>query len=413
MKLSRRSFIGTAAATAVATRLDATSTPCWTVDGIQLPKWAVEAIRSGVARYMAWRGDDETVAFPLITDIHSHAPGLKTDPVDWNDTKSHVLLQRAIAQAADADFLANLGDMDFDVNILGAAPEWKDVQPVIDGFVKVYEKESKPVLFCLGNHDHARGRYTSRQFGDTFNRGVTQKNGHKTVLSECGTWGYYDIPAKKFRAIFLNTSDEGYGGFSRGQLQFLADAFASAPAGWHAIVLQHIQTPGLMGHWRRFLGDAPLKREGIFMQIVDDFAHRRGGLVQGFHNPPITGEYDKIKWDFSGTKASFAGAFFGHTHLEAHMEIDGVNWVTRPGYGTVPADCPAMGARDPKRELAFKRTQDMMIDLVAIKPAKGLVHVFRFGCGGPASELEYTYCKNAVGVKSKPEGRGYQNRKGF
>lgn len=391
MQISRRSFIGAAAA-AAATGLHADSKPAWTVDGIPLPDWAVATIRAGAARYRAWRGNDETVAFPLITDIHSHAPGLASDPPNWNDPKSHVLFQRAIAHATGSDFLANLGDMDFDVRILdSAAPDWKEVQPVIDGFVKVYEKEPLPVLFSMGNHDHARGRYTSKQFGDTFNRGITQKNGHRTVLSECGSWGYYDIPAKKFRAIFLNTSDEGYAGFSRAQLQFLSNALASAPAGWHAVVLQHIQVPGLMGHWRRFLGDAPLKREGIFMQIVDDFAHHRGDLVQGFNKPPITGEYDKIKWDFANSKAKFAGAFFGHTHLEAHMKIDGVNWVTRPGYGTVPKDCPAMGARDPKTELSFNRRRDMMIDLVAIKPALGAVHVFRFGCGGPASELEYTY----------------------
>jgi hypothetical protein len=33
----------------------------------------------------------------------------------------------------------------------------------------------------------------------------------------------------------------------------------------------------------------------------------------------------------------------------------------------------------------------MMIDLVAVKPEKRVVHVFRFGYGGPESELEYKY----------------------
>ena len=390
MKFSRRTFLGMTAATA-ATRLHAASDPAWAVDGIPLPGWAVAAIQDGTARYRAWKGADETVAFPLITDIHSHAPGFNAAAPNWNDSKSHVVFQRAIAHATGSDFLANLGDMDFDVNILGSAPEWDKVQPVIDGFVKVYEKEPLPTLFSMGNHDHARGRYTSKQFGDTFNRGVNKGKGHDIVLSECGTWGYYDIPAKKFRMVFLNTSDEGYGGMSREQLQFLADTFLAAPEGWHVAVMQHIQAPHILGCWRRFLEPSSMKREMIFMQIVDDFAHHRGDLVQGFHNPPITGEYDKIKWDFSGAKASFVGAFFGHTHLERHMNIDGVNWTTRPGYGTTPRDCIVMGARCPKIELKFNRSRDMMIDLVAVKPAKRAVHVFRFGCGGPKSELAFTY----------------------
>ena len=50
-----------------------------------------------------------------------------------------------------------------------------------------------------------------------------------------------------------------------------------------------------------------------------------------------------------------------------------------------------MGARCPKIELKFNRARDMMIDLVAVKPAKRAVHVFRFGCGGPKSELAFTY----------------------
>ena len=178
---------------------------------------------------------------------------------------------------------------------------------------------------------------------------------------------------------------------SREQLQFLADTFLAAPEGWHVAVMQHIQAPHILGCWRRFLEPSSMKREMIFMQIVDDFAHHRGDLVQGFHNPPITGEYDKIKWDFSNAKASFVGAFFGHTHLERHMNIDGVNWTTRPGYGTTPRDCIVMGARCPKIELKFNRSRDMMIDLVAVKPAKRAVHVFRFGCGGPKSELAFTY----------------------
>lgn len=45
------------------------------VDGVGLPDWAVAEIRDGLVRYRAWKGTDSTVAFPLLTDIHSHIPG--------------------------------------------------------------------------------------------------------------------------------------------------------------------------------------------------------------------------------------------------------------------------------------------------------------------------------------------------
>lgn len=364
------------------------------VDGIPLPDWAVKQIEDGAARYTAWKGADETVVFPLITDIHSHSGGDPAQP-NWRDSKFHILFQRAIAHRVGADYLANLGDLDFDVDILGKAPEWSRVQPVIDSFVKLYEKETLPVLYSMGNHDHAKGRYTSKQFGDTFNRALTEKKGHPVTLSEDGTWGRLDLVAKKFRVIFLNTSDEGYLGVSRAQAQFLADSLASLEDGWTVLVEQHAQMPPFMGSWRRFMGSSgEFKRDCIVMHMLDDFVNRRGDLVEGFHNPPIKGSYDKIAWDFSHAKGALAGDFSGHTHLESNLCIAGVNYVTRPGYGTSPVDCPSFGARDPKRAYGGRGgtpAEQMMIDLVAVKTAKRQVHVFRFGWGGPESELEYAY----------------------
>jgi len=247
--MNRREFIGGAVAASVVSTWSgraaaADAAKPWTVvDGVTLPDWAVREIDDGLARYRAWKGTDLTVAFPLVTDVHSHSPGLNASQ-SWRDQKSHVLFQRAIAAATESDFLVNLGDLDFDVNILGKAPDWMEVQPVIDGFVKAYAAETRPCLFSLGNHDHAKGRYTSKQFGDTFNRGINGPHGHDLHLSECGTWGYLDVASKKFRMVFLNTSDEGYLGLSAKQLQFLSDTLAAAPAGWHVAVMQHANIPG-------------------------------------------------------------------------------------------------------------------------------------------------------------------------
>lgn len=397
MKMERREFIAGAAAFAAfgGKTAMAGEEKSWTkIDDIVLPEWAIASIEDGISRYRSWKGADMTVAFPLVTDVHSHHPGLAA-PKSWRDSKCHILFQRAIAQATDSDFLVNLGDLDFDVNILGKAPEWAQVQAVIDGFVKVYANETRPCLFSVGNHDHAKGRYTSKQFGDTFNRGINAPHGHELHLSECGTWGYLDLAAKKFRMVFLNTSDEGYLGFSVKQMQFLSDTLASAPEGWHVAVMQHANIPEFIASWRRFIGDSNFKRSGIEMQMVEDFANHRGDLVEGFHNPPITGQYGGVKWDFSQAKASLVGVFQGHLHAESYLKYAKVPYVIRPGYGTIPWDCRCGEWRDAKRDAngknVFSTDQAMMIDLVAVKPLKQQVHIFRFGCGGPQSELEYVY----------------------
>ena len=399
MKIARREFIGGAAAFAALAvngkALAAERRPWATVDGIPLPDWAVAQIEEGISRYRAWRGADLTVSVPLVTDIHSHRPGLGNPPA-WGDSKSHVFFQRAIAQAAESDFLANLGDLDFDIDILGKAPDWSKVQPVIDGFVAAYREETRPCLFSVGNHDHAKGRYTSKQFGDAFNRGINAPHGHELHLSECGTWGYLDLAEKKFRAVFLNTSDEGYLGFSAKQMQFLSDTLASAPEGWSVAVMQHANIPGFIAEWRRFIGDGNFKRSGIETHIVEDFANHRGDLVQGFNNPPVKGEYGGIKWDFAASKANLAGVFQGHLHAESFLKYGNVPYVIRPGYGTIPWDCRCGEWRDPKMDpetgrMVFSPAKAMMIDLVAVKPLKRSVHVFRFGFGGEKSELEYVY----------------------
>ena len=365
------------------------------VEGIGLPDWAVDEIRDGVARYRAWKGADMTVAFPLVTDIHSHVAATPSGR-DWSDAKSHVLFQRAIAREIGADFLANLGDLDLDVDILGDAPPMDKVWAVIDDYKKLYAHEGCPVLFAMGNHDHAKKRFSSRQFGDAFNRGINGGTAAWLHLSEDGTWGYLDLTDKRFRAIFLNTSDEGYLGFSARQMQDLSDALSSADEGWHVAVLQHANIPHFIANWRRFIDDGNFKRSGIERQMIEDFANHRGDLVQGFHNPPIRGQFDGVKWDFAKSRANLVGVFQGHLHAESYLKYAKVNYVIRPGYGTIPLDCRCGEWRDPKRDPAdgrqvFSTAKSMMIDLVAIKPEKRQVHVFRIGFGGPESELEYVY----------------------
>lgn len=390
---TRREFLSSAACTAAMAGVGSAMGAAEDLTALStFPDWAVKRIEDGLRRYRAWKGADLTVAFPLVTDLHSHGVGFEV-PVKWGDSRSHVLFQRAIAREVGADFLANLGDLDLDIdtNPGTAIPAKEQVEGVIDGFRKVYGGESRPVVFALGNHDHAKKQFSSKQFGDAFNRGIGRLGEHGAVLSDCGSWGYLDFPEKKFRAVFLNSSDEGYVGYSKAQLQFFADTLMTTPEGWHVAAMEHVSMPYEFARWRRFCEPLGANRTGILETIAEDFANRRGDLVENFFTPPVKGSYKGIRWDFSQSKAHFVGWFMGHSHTENHVAIAGVNYTIRPGYGTVPKDCLCGGQRDPKDQWVFQRSSDMMIDLVAVKPAERRVHVFRFGRGGDESELEYVY----------------------
>ena len=395
MNTTRRTFLAGAAASVAVPTLHAAEAGM-SVDGHVFPNWAVAQINAGVARYAAWKGSDPTVAFPVITDTHSN---LVDDdrPFNWNDPKNHVYFLRKIAHLVEADWISDLGDHDFDVSAFHPVP-FAQVRPQIDALVRRYESETKPVLFSQGNHDHSnengRARFTTREYGATFCRGINAPHGHKFVMSDCGTWGYYDIPAKKFRAVYLNTneSDRGVIGYSVKQLQFLADAFMSAPDGWHVSVQQHVDLPWHIGHWRRNIFHHDPENGWIFQQMLDDFANHRGTPINGWGRPPCT-SYGGVTWDFSKSKALLVGGFYGHAHWENSIAIGGVNYTLLPGYGTVPRDCITGGARDPKDGGALPK-DNLLIDLVAIKPERCLVHVFRFGFTGshsPFREREYVY----------------------
>lgn len=401
IKVNRRDFIGLSGCAGLQLTLPKVTQVAlprkeMKLDGVVFPEWASREIDDGMYRFRAWKGSDDVLSFPIVTDTHSHFIKL-VDPIDWRDPRRHYMFQRKIAELARSDALLNLGDLDFDIVISGGkAPPIEEVEASREGFRKVLASERRPMLFTKGNHDSARGRWDSKVFGMFFNRGLNAANGHRIKLSDCGSWGCYDIPEKNFRIIFLNTSDEGYLGFSRGQLQFLSDHLLSAPDGWGVLIAQHANLIDFQVRWRRCLSDTcDVKRISVEQQIVEDFVNRRGGIVQGWSREARPGVFDGIRWDFSSAKANLIGVLQGHAHSESFWRFAGVNSIVRPGYGTIPSDCRCGEWRDPKRnkrgDRIFTCEKSMMIDLLAIKPTRRIAHVFRFGTGGKESELDFAY----------------------
>ena len=78
-----------------------------------LPDWAEAKINEAVARYKAWKGADETIAFTFMTDVHSRLTEKAAKP-DFTNSRYHVLFAQAAADRAGCDFLVDGGDHDYD-----------------------------------------------------------------------------------------------------------------------------------------------------------------------------------------------------------------------------------------------------------------------------------------------------------
>lgn len=349
MKLSRREFLKFGAAVAV---LHGFAAP---EEGIRpdIPNWARKEIDAAVNRFRCWKGDDEVVAFVFLTDIHSCIESMPQRP-DFSDSRFHALFAQVAADQAGCDFIVDGGDHDYE-----RGPQSTEaLQNRMSVTEAVYSGcTSRPVLFCLGNHDHGAARkgaerpISSAMFGDRFN-GLAVRHGHRIVFGENRSWGYYDVPDKKFRAIFVNTSDEGYYGFSTSQLEFIDKALASLPDGWVAALFGHYCVLNEIGHWKQYEETDFAKRKQEFIGILKAFVRRRPN--------------------------DLAGYFCGDSHFDNEQELAGINWTISQGYGGIDRANLPWGAR----RTEFSRKENMLFELVAVKAAIGEFKVFRVGAGG-------------------------------
>ena len=341
---------------------------------VAIPDWAKKEIAATLARYNAWKGDDMTVAFPLVTDVHCRPHTLPSDLSNFTDPKMHLFFAQQAGEEANADFIADLGDIDLDFAFETTADGKKKIRPY-----KPEEFMSRlPGLCAVGNHDHALNHFTSAQFGKAFNVTLNQGKDFKITLCPTGDYGYYDIPGKKARAIFLNTSDDGYYGYSIAQLEFIVNALASMQENWTAIIMQHFCIQHEIGHWATSIPHVRAKRQDIVIRIMEDFvAHRKG-------------ELEGVKWNFeNGGKHWLAGCLAGDSHIDNYLKCNGVDYIISQGYGPMAAFNVIPGAHLTN----FDSSKQMLIDFVAIKPAKHEVKIFRLGAGGAERDRGYLYSK--------------------
>ena len=322
-------------------------------NSLDIPSWAQNEIDVAVNRFERWKRDDEVVAFVFLTDVHSCLESMPQSP-DFSDSRFHALFAQVAADQARCDFIVDGGDHDYERGQQSDEALQKRMavtESIYSGCM------SRPVLFCLGNHDHGAARkgaigrpISSAMFGERFN-GLAVRHGHRIMFGENRSWGYYDIPNKKFRAIFVNTSDDGYFGFSTSQLEFLAKSLASLPDGWVVALFGHYCVLNEIGHWKQYETDCATRKQE-FISILKSFVNRRPNDLVGY--------------------------FCGDSHFDNEQEWEGINWTISQGYGGIDRANFPWGAQ----RTEFSRKENMLFELVAVKPAIGEFKIFRVGAGG-------------------------------
>jgi len=351
------------------------------IPAFETPDWAQAQIDDAQKRIATWAGEDETVIFPLISDLHSGIPEFQA-PVNFRDSKIHAVILLRAASQLHADFVADLGDHGFDRDSNWVASTLEHAEKRLQSQVALYKSTDLPVIFCMGNHDdgsangHSRSekKLSTKEFGEMFS-GQTVAKGYKLTRGPNGDWGFFDLPEKKFRVFFMNTCDEGnYGFFSKAQLQFLADGL-KLHEGWTAVTLEHICLHQTIGCWLPSRKSS-MRNDQIYIKILEDFVKN------------AKGELDGVNWDFTGNRnTALAGTLSGDSHFDAQATENGVNYVITQSYGTINLNnLPENG-----RNLRFDRSRELLCDVVVIKPQKRVMRFFRLGAGGAECDREFAF----------------------
>lgn len=353
-----------------------------TVPEFETPAWAEQQIGDAFARFESWRGTDEVVVFPLVADIHAARPGFLYPP-DFRDPKIHSVLAQRAALAFKADFFAELGDIGFDRDLKWKPSKKEDALKRLESQRNLYKGFPLPVLFCMGNHDTGRAnggdfselRLSAGQYGGMFN-GMMKKRGTPLVTGPNEDYGYFDVPGKRSRVFFLNTSDNDERGFSLEQMQFLADGLKGVPPGTCVVLLSHICIHPTLGTWKGERARRIANGE-ICMRMLADFKTSGKGEGEG------------VSWDFSKVKdGSITGIFSGHSHVNAQAEHRGIAFVLTQSYGTVSAKDLPEGV---DYVTPVFRTRSMLVDMVAVKPDRREFRVFRIGAGGAERDRAFSF----------------------
>ncbi len=312
-------------------------------------------VREALKRFQEWKGKDETVVFPIITDVHTAG----------NFTYKHVGYAAKAAKMFGADFMANLGDIG--LNAYPATVDSTYDRFILDKIKEGMLKYDGLWVYAPGNHDWDGGAgkwLTEEYLSDFFQKPWEARAGGNLHLTPGKTYGYLDIPGKNFRVIFLNsessaTKGDYYYSYGDPQLEWLSGVLDRTPSDMHVLLLSHWM-PHPLGVWN-MVSMNPVKKEQS-SKMMDFLASYK----------------DKV---------NLVGLFTGDTHVNFHEVADGVNYYVSQGYGWVSPDVMMPG----QKHAYFDYRQTLCIDVVAVKPATREVHTFRIGAGGADYDYRFGY----------------------
>ena len=315
-------------------------------------------VKEAVKRYKAWKGDDETLVYPILTDVHTAG----------RFSYKHIGYAAVAAKAFKADFMVNLGDIG--LNAYPATVDKEYARFVMDNTRAQMEKYDGIWLYSPGNHDWdaGKGDFNSEQYlSDFFQKPWQEKAGENLHIVPGHVWCWYDIPEKNFRIILLNSCGTGTQGgfyyyFDDAQLEWLQGLLNDTPKDVNVLVMSHYM-PHPMGRWTTSASKPDIHRldqDKKLMEILSAYEEDGGTIVA-----MITGD----------------------SHTNDYACENGVNYFISQGYGWVIPELML----PTNRHAFFDYKETLCIDIVAVKPAKREVHTFRIGAGGADYDYEFNY----------------------
>ena len=318
-------------------------------------KFVKPQVKEAYQRFAAWKGDDEVLVYPILTDVHTCG----------RFSFKHIGYAATAAKMFGADFMANLGDIG--LNAYQATADSVYAKWIKERTLEQMKKFDGVWIYTPGNHDWdaGQGRYHSEQeLQDLFQKPWEERAGGNLHLTPERTYGYYDIPEKNFRIIFLNSSTsrtlgEAYYLFGNEEIVWLGDILEATDPATNVIVMAHYM-PHPMGRWTSSKPVEPtMTQNQAVMDLLSEYAQKRTIVAM------ITGD----------------------SHTNDYARYNGVNYFISQGYGWVVPDLML----PTNRHAFFDYKETLCIDMVAVKPSTREVHTFRIGAGGADYDYEFTY----------------------
>lgn len=312
-------------------------------------------IDEALARFNAWKGDDEVLCFPVLTDLHTCG----------RFTYKHIGHAVKAAEAFGSDFMVNLGDIG--LNAYPATENKVYAKEIVDNTRAQMDKYDGIWLYAAGNHDWDAGEgefFSDDDLSGFFQKPWQERAGENLHLTPGKVYGWYDVPGKGFRVIFLNSQGTGtqngsYYLFDDAQMDWLKDLLDNTPADTPVIAMAHYM-PHPLGRWTN--SNPPQETLDGNQKVMD--------VLSGF-----------------AAKGTLVGLFTGDAHVRMYTRDNGVNYYISQGYGWVVPDLMLPGTT----HAFFDYQTNLCVDVVAVKPSAREVHTFRIGAGGEEYDCVFKY----------------------